>query len=122
MEYDKSSQAAIAAQGQLDAYNRRSIDDFCQWYAKDVQLIELETGEVFCEGKQAMRERYSPMFEKHINLYCKLVNRIVCGNFTFDEEMVSGIHPERIVHAVAVYEVLGGLIKRAWFVREKSNL
>lgn len=121
MEYDRNSPAAIAAQGQLEAYNNRSIDDFCRWYADDIQLIEFETGEVFCTGKDAMRERYAPMFEKYTSLYCKLVNRIVCGNFAFDEEKVSGIHTEHIIHAVATYEVSGGLIRRAWFVRDKSS-
>lgn len=121
MEYDKNSDAAIAAQGQLDAYNIRNIEEFCKWYSDDIQLIDLETSNVFCSGKDAMYERYAPMFEKHTSLYCNLVNRIVCGNFAFDEERVSGIHTDQIVHAVAIYEVSDGLITRAWFVREKFS-
>ena len=37
-----------AAQGQLDAYNARSIDDFVKWYTQDIELITLEDNNVFC--------------------------------------------------------------------------
>jgi hypothetical protein len=106
-----------AAQGQLDAYNARSIDDFVKWYTHDIELITLEDNNVFCRGIEELRQRYAPMFEKNTSLHCSLLSRVVCGKFCFDEESVTGIVPDTIVHAVAIYEVNDGLIRKAWFVR-----
>ena len=119
MNKTDNSDARRAAQGQLDAYNNRDIEDFCRWYTDDVQLITLENNEVFCNGKIAMRERYSKMFENMPLLHCELLNRVVCGDFAFDEESVTGLVSDTAVHAVAIYEVRNGLIAKAWFVREK---
>lgn len=115
---DQETLVRIAAQGQLDAYNARSIDDFIKWYSEDIVLMTLEDGNVFCSGHEELRSRYGPMFDMNTQLHCKLQQRIVCGNFCFDEESVTGIHPEAIVHAVAIYEVIDGIIRRAWFVRD----
>lgn len=119
MNNTDNSDARNAAQGQLDAYNNRDIEEFCRWYTDDVQLITLKDNEVFCNGKSEMRERYGKMFESMPSLHCELLNRIVCGNFAFDEESVTGLASDAIVHAVAIYEVRDGLIAKAWFVREK---
>jgi hypothetical protein len=109
------SVTAIPAQGQLDAYNSRDIDKFLSWYADSIQLIRMQSGEVFCSGKEQMREIYGNLFSEKENLHCRLVNRIVCGDFVFDEEKVTGLRGDT-VHAVAIYEIKDGLIQRAWFV------
>lgn len=106
-----------AAQAQLDAYNARDVVAFAEVYADDVQLLTLKTGERFCAGKEELRLRYAPMFERCTDLHCRLVSRTVCGNVVIDEERVTGQITGEI-HAVAVYEVINGLIQRAWFVRE----
>lgn len=106
------------AQEQLDAYNARDIMRFADVYAMDVQLIDLATGNVFCDSRTALIARYGPMFTEHPGLHCNLVNRIVCSPFVFDEEDVTGLRPEGSTHAVATYECIDGFIQRAWFVRE----
>jgi len=108
------------AQAQLEAYNARDIDAFAAVYADGVQLIDLATGSVFCDGRQALIDRYGPMFAEHPALHCELVSRIVAPPFVLDEERVSGLRPDTIVHAVATYEVRDGLITRAWFLREDA--
>lgn len=107
------------AQEQLDAYNGRDIDAFCAVYADDVELIDLHSGDVFCRGVDAMRERYGRMFAERTALHCTLVHRMVCGNTAIDEEHVTGLRDDGIVHAVAIYDVRDGFISRAWFVRER---
>lgn len=119
---DQEKYVRMAAQGQLDAYNARNINDFIRWYAEDIVLMTLDDGKVFCSGHEELRSRYGPMFDNHTQLHCALRQRIVCGNFCFDEESVTGIVPETIVHAVAIYEVMDGLIRRAWFVRDTIPL
>lgn len=111
-------QALKLAQQQLDAYNRRDIDAFAACYAEDIELIDHATGELFCKGKEALRQRYGALFAEKHRLQCRLVKRIVCGDFAFDEEEVEGLVEGRIIHAVAIYEVKDEQIRRAWFVRE----
>lgn len=108
------------AQAQLDAYNNRDIHGFMAVYHEDIQLLDLRTGQPFCTGRDAMTQRYTTLFANAPLLHCSLVSRIACGNIVIDEEHVSGIHPDRIVHATAIYEVCDGTIRRAWFVRDES--
>lgn len=108
------------AQAQLDAYNARDIVAFAEVYSDDVQLIDLATGTVFCQNKQHLINRYGPMFAEHPELHCELVHRIVAPPYVIDEERVSGLRPDGIVHAVATYEVRNGVIRRAWFLREEQ--
>ena len=106
-----------AAQRQLDGYNTRNIDLFCSAYSKDIVLLDLVSGIVFCIGIEQLREKYSLQFDKCVELRCELSKRIVCGNIVIDEEYVSGLVVGKIVHATAIYEIQNGLICRGWFVR-----
>ncbi len=106
-----------AAQLQLDGYNSRDIDLFCSAYSDDVQLMDMLSGDVFCDGIAQMRQRYGEQFARCTDLHCTLVKRIVCGAVVIDEEHVRGLVPGKIVHATAIYEVQNGLIIRGWFVR-----
>ncbi|MCU0330426.1 MAG: nuclear transport factor 2 family protein [Candidatus Kapabacteria bacterium] len=108
------------AQAQLDAYNNRDIHGFMAVYHDDIQLLDLRTGEPFCQGLEAMTQRYLTLFANCPDLHCDLVSRIVCGNIVIDEELVTGIHADKKVHATAIYDVHDGTIRRAWFVREES--
>lgn len=106
------------AQAQLDAYNARDIDAFCKVYADDVVFYDLVSGAETCSGIDAVRERYGAMFERSPLLHCSLVHRMVCGPMVIDEEHVSGLREDGIVHAIATYETSDGRISRAWFIRE----
>lgn len=108
------------AQEQLDAYNARDIDRFAAVYSENVELIDLVSGDVFCSGKEALRKRYGQMFSEKTELSCSLVSRVVCGNVVYDEELVSGLVHNTVVHAVATYLVADGHISKAWFVREQA--
>ena len=48
------------ASAQLDAYNQADLDAFCACYSPDVQVYR--AGELMCEGAEAFRERYAPLF------------------------------------------------------------
>ena len=108
------------AQEQLEAYNSRDIDRFASVYASDVQLIDLATNVAFCEGIEALRTRYGAMFASRPELHCTLTQRMNCPPYIIDEELVTGHTGPDALHAIAIYEVEDGYIKRAWFVKERS--
>jgi len=107
-----------AAQEQLEAYNARDLDAFLRLYAEDVVLMRLPGDEVMARGHEAMREIYGRLFEDSPDLCCRLLGRIVQGRFVVDHEAVAGVRGGDAVHAVAIYEVAGGLIRRVWFLKQ----
>lgn len=116
---DEKEEFAEPAQGQLEAYNNRNINEFMKWYSEDIILRDFATNDAFVEGKSAMRDRYGKMFQEKVNLHCKLRNRIVCGDIVIDEELVTGLVEGQTVHATAIYKIENGLIVEAWFIRGK---
>lgn len=108
------------AQEQLDAYNERDIERFARVYSDDVELIDLATQTVFCSGLDALRDRYGALFASRPGLHCTLTQRMNCPPYVIDEEFVVGHTGEAPVHAIAIYEVESGFIKRAWFVKERA--
>ena len=107
-----------AAQAQLDAYNARDIDAFLAPYAADVVLARLPGDEAFARGHDEMRAIYGKMFADSPELHCRLVHRICHERFVVDHEDVTGIagRDDR-VGAVAIYEVVDGLIAKARFLK-----
>lgn len=101
-------------QRQLNAYNARNLEAFLDTYSDDVELYNFPN-QLTQKGKEEMRKRYGPMFESTPNLYCELVNRIVMGNTVFDQEKVR--RGSNTIHAVAIYEVRQGKIRKVTFVR-----
>ena len=112
---------AMAAQRQLDAYNARDLEAFLACYAEDCTVHAHPSGEVLMAGREAMRARYERLFAEHPDLHCRLLARVEHECFAIDHEHVEGLRPDEIVHAVAVYEVRDGLIRRVWFLREEAE-
>ena len=99
---------------QLDAYNARDIDKFVETYSEDIEIYNLN-GEMMMKGHAQLRERYDALFKNTPNLKCRIENRIIINNKVIDKENV--IMNERIVEAVAIYEVVEGKIKKVTFVK-----
>lgn len=112
-----ASGAAHPVAGQLTAYNDRHIDLFVSYFHPEVELFVQGEGVPFLKGSAALRETYSKMFKASPGLRCELASRIVVGDFVIDEERVTGLRGGPPVHAVAIYEVRGPKIVRAWFIR-----
>ena len=106
-----------AAQAQLDAYNARDIDAFLAPYHPDVVLARLPGDEPFARGHEEMRAIYGAKFANSPDLHCRLVTRICHDRFVVDHEDVTGVPGPGRVGAVAIYEVVEGLIVRAWFLK-----
>ncbi len=101
-------------QRQLNAYNARDIDAFMATYSENIQIFNLDAN-ILYDGKEAMRARYSKLFEDTPNLYCELKNRMVMGNTVIDQERVQ--YNDQIIRAIAIYEVTDGLISKVNFIR-----
>jgi imidazolonepropionase-like amidohydrolase len=100
---------------QVDAYNARDIDAFLSFYADDVVIRSLPSGEVVWDGKEAMRAPYARRFSENPELNCTITERIVHGDWVVDHELVTGARDRPRFRAVATYEVRDGLIRNVWF-------
>lgn len=105
------------AQKQLEAYNRKKIEEFCKVYTDDVVVMEFGTNNIMLEGMAAFRERYNNLFEANPNLNARLVNRVVKGNHVIDHEHITGRADGIESEAVAIYEVNEYQIEKVWFIK-----
>jgi len=97
---------------QLVAYNTRDIEKFLETFSEDVEIYR--NGTLTMTGREQMRAVYAPMFDNTPNLHCIIVNRITINNKVIDNENVTS--NDRIIEAVAMYEVADGLIQKVTFV------
>lgn len=105
-----------AVQGQVDAYNARDVDAFLSFYAEDVLIERLPEGKVLHENRESMREGYQKLFDASPELNCHILQRTVSGPIVIDHEFVTGARGGDAIRAVAVYEVVDGLIQRVMFL------
>jgi hypothetical protein len=104
-------------QKQLEAYNKRDLEAFCQCFHPEVVTNNLVTGLGSSPGIDGFKERYRKLFESNPNLHCEIKTRIVHEFTVIDEEFVTGAstYPNGL-HASAVYAFRDGLIDRVWFM------
>jgi imidazolonepropionase-like amidohydrolase len=102
----------MLVQRQLNAYNARSLEAFLDTYSDDVELYQFPAKQT-SKGKEAMRKQYGQMFSAVSRLHCKIVDRIVLGNTVIDHEYVNV--NDRVVQAIAIYEVKDGKIVKVTF-------
>jgi hypothetical protein len=99
---------------QLEAYNKRDIDEFSKTYTKDVKLYEFPEN-ITSNGKEELEKRYQVIFQKVPDLNAEIMNRIVLGNKVIDKEKatING----KTYYAIAIYEVEDGLISKVTFIQ-----
>lgn len=100
---------------QLEAYNARDLERFAATYADDIRIWRMPTPEPSIVGQAQLRETYAKRFGSP-DLHATIVNRIAMGDKVIDHERVVGIEAGPI-EAVAVYQVVDGLIAKVWFYR-----
>ena len=102
-------------QRQLDAYNARDIDALMATYADDIEQFDFPST-VLAVGAAAVRARQSVRLQEP-NLFARLLGRTAMGNLVIDHEIVTRNFPEGFgtVELIAMYEVQGDRIQRAWF-------
>ena len=104
-------------QRQLDAYNAHDLDALMAICSYDVQHFEFPSTLV-ARGAAQVRERLSVRLQEP-DLHARLVNRIAMGNLVIDQEVITRHFPEPegigMIELIAMYEVQGERIVRAWF-------
>jgi hypothetical protein len=100
---------------QLEAYNAKDIDAFMSFWAADAQFFAFPS-ELLAQGAEQIRERHLVRF-KEPNLFGQLISRMNVGNLVIDREVVTRTFPEGPgrVDVIAIYEVDGEKITKAWF-------
>jgi len=98
---------------QLEAYNARDLERFAATYSEDISIWRMPSTEPSIVGQAQLREVYRKRFASP-NLHATIVNRIATGDKVIDHERVVGIEAGPI-EAVAVYQVIDGLIAKVWF-------
>lgn len=100
---------------QLEAYNAKDIDAFMSFWAEDAQFIAFPS-ELLAQGAEQIRERHVIRF-KESNLFGQLISRMNVGNLVIDREIVTRTFPDGPgrVDVIAIYEVSGDKITKAWF-------
>jgi len=107
---------ADLVQRQLNAYNARHLEAFAATYAPDVILYDFPST-VRLSGLQALKARYGRLFAENPHLHARLLGRITLGPYVIDREHVIGRADGRVIHAVAIYQVVQHKIQRVWFIR-----
>jgi hypothetical protein len=99
---------------QLEAYNKRDIDEFSKTYAKDVKLYEFPE-DITSNGIEELEKRYQVIFQKVPDLNAEIMNRIVLGNKVIDKEKatING----KTYYTIAIYEIDDGLISKVTFIQ-----
>ena len=95
---------------QIDAYNAHDVEAFFACYAPDA-VIEDGRSNVLMRGKEAIRAEYEPFFHDFPSLRGEVIQRISLGEWTVDEEVITGWQPEPVA-AVVAYHVEHGRIDR----------
>lgn len=104
------------AQEQLEAYNTRDLDRFCQVFSDDVICYSLKDEKVLVNGMQEFRKTYEELFAASPNLHCRIDSRVDLGGFVIDKEYVTGRRGNTTIQAIAIYRMDGGKISRVWFI------
>lgn len=109
-------------QKQVLAYNSRDIDAFTKCHHPNVKLYSLGNNDPFVVGRTQLTSRYQDIFEKSPNLNTEIVQRMILGDTVIDKEVITGRSGVEKQNFVAIYQILDGLIFRAYFVRDANVL
>ena len=103
-------------QTQLDAYNAHDIDLFMTFWDEDALYFE-HPSKLLASGQEEIRARHMTRF-KEPDLFGELIKRTTIDNKVIDHEVVSRTFPEGTgrIEVVAIYEVIGSKIAKAWFI------
>jgi len=106
------------------AFNANRLDDFVATFADSAVLTEFPSGRVLAGGRAALRAMFEPTLrDKKPGVVVRVDPRLIHGNVVIDYENVEETPrpaggPR---HAVWMYEITGGVIRRAWVVRPRGG-
>ncbi|MEO8448300.1 MAG: nuclear transport factor 2 family protein [Gemmatimonadota bacterium] len=106
------------AKRQIEAFNRKDLDGVMLLFADDATMTEFPSGKVIGENKAAIRARFDGLIKGMAKDFpvVRVEPRVVDGAFVLDRETWAA-KPGQRNHAIWMYEIRGGLIRKAWTVR-----
>lgn len=106
MQNIHAQNAETVVQRNLNAYNNRDLMAFMNDFSDDIVLVNFNDGKVLAEGKQAVENLYSDLFNQSPNLHSTVLKRIVIGNKVIDHESIIGRRgSSEPVELVMIYEI-----------------
>ena len=66
-------------QAQLEAYNQRDVNGFCDLFARDAEIFELGSTTPATAGIDAIRTRYAELFAQSPALHSTVLTRTALG-------------------------------------------
>lgn len=106
--------AVDVVQRQVDAYNARDLRAFLATFSDGISIYRMPASEPALKGKAALAEFYANERFNLPQLRADILDRIAMGNKVIDHERIHGVRAAPF-EAAAIYEVIDGLIARAWF-------
>ena len=112
------SQPRQVVQAQVDAFNHHDIEAFLATYATDAELRVLPADSVLASGQTALRRAYDFLHHVPAEFGVDITERVTAGCFIIDHEWLraNGTDPAKDV-GVAIYQVVGRLIRRVWVIQ-----
>lgn len=104
------------ADQQLIAYNNHDLEAFCALFHKNAELFDLPSNTCVAQGIDAVRDIYTARFSNP-NLKCIVHSKTDLADFAIDRETLYGL-PDGTVEIIAMYQVLEGLIRKVYFIRQ----
>ncbi|WP_266172198.1 nuclear transport factor 2 family protein [Dyella subtropica] len=113
---ETSSSPTVVVDAQIAAYNAHDVEGFATCYSDDVEITDLAGKIPPIKGQAALVKTYAFLKRVPQAFGVEIVHRIVNGPMVIDQEHVVGLPPDKHKpDQVAVYEVRGGRIVKAWF-------
>ena len=106
------------AERQIAAFNRKDLDGVMALFADDATMAEFPSGKIGSPNKAAIRARIETIMKSMTKDFpvVRVDPRVVDGAFVMDRETWNAAPGQRD-HAIWMYEIRGGLIRRAWTIR-----
>lgn len=101
---------------QLHAYNARDIDRFMSAYCEDTVIMRLPDTPTL-QGLEAIRERYTDLFDSSPELKAVVHHRTIVGQWVIDHETVTGASFPGVGEAVVAYQVRDGKIVHVFLMK-----
>ena len=106
-------------QAQLEAYNKRDLNEFISYYSKDIEIYNFLENKPFLNGQFELKKNYEDVFNNSPKLNAIILNRIVYDNKVIDHEQVTGRKGVDLIDVVVIYEMKDNLIHKVYFIRNK---
>jgi uncharacterized protein (TIGR02246 family) len=112
---------AAVVQRFVDAANARDAAAMAALVAPDAVFAQFPGDRVFAEGRDGIRRFYEGMLPTLPPAFRITIEpRVVEGNLVVDQEHFAGMPPEQS-RATWIYQVQGGLIRRAWAMNGRAQ-